>query len=69
MKQYLYFDYEGMPCRVLLKQGVEYHAEAYHSGAGFKPAPMLRITADARMIDQHEFDAMVMALALQKKSE
>jgi hypothetical protein len=64
MMQEYYYSYEGRPCRIS-----ETRAEIYVAGEGFVPGPRHTIEGDAKPISKREFDAMVMALALQKKSE
>ena len=66
MAEYHYYLYEGLACRVALRDGQEMGAEIYRPGKGFGAGPLMEITMEARSITKEEFDKHVLSGAAKR---
>ena len=56
---YLYYDLEGVPCRVAVEDGHETRAEIYKRGVGFIPGPKMEISFQGVPITKEECDRLI----------
>lgn len=54
-----YYDWDGLPCRVVTGEDGSSRAETYLAGRGFQPAPYLEVTREGYVVSETEFKRMV----------
>jgi hypothetical protein len=61
---YMYFEWEGSPCRVRMNGAVYTTSEQYQEGVGFVHAPLSSLLSEGKVLSKQEFERLLTSIAV-----